>query len=151
YSDELLEVEELRAQAKRQHCCPDPLAAWDLVDEYSEGENPLSRLARHLLAIVPNTGANERVFSSWGLIHTKTRNRLGHELFLSSSSRAAANAYNTLVEADDLIDEDGLEGMFRAWFATLDQEEEDAYLEDDGVVGAPPKLSLAEVFEAKSG
>src|ERR1700733_8803826 len=37
---------------------------------------PIVRLAQHLLTICPNSASCERIFSSFGLILTKLRNRL---------------------------------------------------------------------------
>ncbi|CDR46874.1 hypothetical protein NBRC10512_003677 [Rhodotorula toruloides] len=84
FADHLLEIEELRQQAERKNASPNPVDVW-LVYVGTHGETSIARLALRVLAVVPNTAANERVFSAWSLIHTKTRNRLGHDLVMDAA------------------------------------------------------------------
>ena len=54
----------------------DPEDFWDLMKQSAP---QLSRLARHLFQIPVNSAAVERLFSAFGNIHTKRRNRFVHD------------------------------------------------------------------------
>ncbi|GAA6037886.1 hypothetical protein JCM8097_005087 [Rhodosporidiobolus ruineniae] len=93
YSEDLLALERRRQRAIRNGSTVEPLEVWQSVRP-----NPLSRLAQHLLVIVPNSAANERVFSAWGDIHTKKRNRLHFDQINNLSRvRTAAHKAHTPV------------------------------------------------------
>lgn len=84
FTDALFEIEDICQRAIRHDKSPDPLRAWQAYTD-AVGLCELAHLARRLLTIVPNSAANKRVFSSWGLIHTKTRNRLDHRTVMDAA------------------------------------------------------------------
>lgn len=51
----------------------------DKENQPENGHNGLCNVAIRILSIVPNSAGAERLFSLFGIIHTKLRNRLGHE------------------------------------------------------------------------
>ncbi|OJA20178.1 hypothetical protein AZE42_13511 [Rhizopogon vesiculosus] len=55
-------------------------------------------LAMHILSIVPNSAATERILSQFGVIHTKLRNRLDPE----KVRKQALVKYNTIAQHGSL-------------------------------------------------
>ena len=51
----------------------------DMRSLTNNGRSGFIRLAIHILSIVPNSAATERLFSQFGIIHSKLRNRLSVE------------------------------------------------------------------------
>lgn len=62
----------------------------DQPEKECKGRLQLVRLAIHLLSVTPNIASSERLFSEMGIIHTKLRNRLGHEKVRDTSVLKAA-------------------------------------------------------------
>ena len=55
-----------------------PIVWWKAMKLYAVPERFIS-MALHLLTSPASSASIERVFSSFGLVHTKARNRLGNE------------------------------------------------------------------------
>ncbi|EPQ51031.1 hypothetical protein GLOTRDRAFT_49718 [Gloeophyllum trabeum ATCC 11539] len=62
---------------------PDPLNVWKGFSYAGSEPSPLVKLANHILSICANSASCERLFSTFGLILTKLRNRLGEKTMLS--------------------------------------------------------------------
>jgi hypothetical protein len=55
----------------------DPVEVWEGIDTHEDqGHNRLSKLAQHILSIVPNSAGCERAFSHMGLVHTAICSKL---------------------------------------------------------------------------
>ncbi|KAF8147856.1 ribonuclease H-like domain-containing protein, partial [Crassisporium funariophilum] len=67
----------LKATAASKNQSPDPLRAYEDIMIVGFEPTPLIRLAIHILSICPNSASCERLFSTFGLILTKLRTRLG--------------------------------------------------------------------------
>ncbi|KZT33663.1 hypothetical protein SISSUDRAFT_1032985, partial [Sistotremastrum suecicum HHB10207 ss-3] len=61
---------------------PDPSQYYKDLFVNNVAPTPIIRLALHLFAICPNSASCERLFSTFGLILTKLRSRLGNERLL---------------------------------------------------------------------
>ncbi|THU81342.1 hypothetical protein K435DRAFT_617015, partial [Dendrothele bispora CBS 962.96] len=66
--------------AKAENTFVDRVNVWrELVDDPNnyDGANGMVCLAMRICSMVPNSAATERIFSRFGNVHTKTRNRMG--------------------------------------------------------------------------
>lgn len=77
---------------------------------WSEPEPELTELCTMALAIMPSTGVGERNWSSHGFIHSKLRNRLGHEVvnrlvYVYWNARINAERRNFGEDGDDASDD----------------------------------------------
>jgi hypothetical protein len=82
----------------------DPRVWWK-----SQFNSALSKLAQSLLSITPSAGAAERNWSTFGHIHSKTRNRLKHDrvsklVYIQTNMRCMEN----IPEKDVWLNEDEL-------------------------------------------
>ncbi|KAF7293683.1 hypothetical protein MIND_01148300 [Mycena indigotica] len=71
----------MRAAALREKCIPDPLALFGMLSFPGRDipDSPFMAVTKRALNITANSASCERLFSVFGAILTKTRNRLGKE------------------------------------------------------------------------
>ncbi|OJA12312.1 hypothetical protein AZE42_12294, partial [Rhizopogon vesiculosus] len=80
----------------------------------STSVSSLIHLAMHILSIVPNSAAMERILSQFGVIHNKVRNRLDPEKVRKQA----------LVKSDTIAQHGSLRQRKRKFFANSDDESE---------------------------
>ncbi|KAG0701711.1 hypothetical protein DFH29DRAFT_805946, partial [Suillus ampliporus] len=78
WSNESMGLHEHQEQAKRDQKNVNLVQLWfdSTTGSPPNGVSGLIHLAMHILSVVPNSAAMERVFSQFGIIHMKLRNRL---------------------------------------------------------------------------
>ncbi|TFK78324.1 hypothetical protein K466DRAFT_507447, partial [Polyporus arcularius HHB13444] len=82
FSDARMMLESHQKLAETRGTSPEVVQIWKLVDrsndsyEICRGRNGIAKLAIRILSITANSADVERLFSLFGLIHTKRRNRL---------------------------------------------------------------------------
>ncbi|TFK78604.1 hypothetical protein K466DRAFT_507046, partial [Polyporus arcularius HHB13444] len=82
FSDARMMLESHQKLAEARDITPDVAQIWKLIDRSNDpyeiccGRNGLAKLAIRILSITANSADVERLFSLFGLIHTKRRNRL---------------------------------------------------------------------------
>ncbi|EPQ50345.1 hypothetical protein GLOTRDRAFT_50634 [Gloeophyllum trabeum ATCC 11539] len=77
YEDMESYADAIQAKARQNKTSPDPLEVWKGVSFSGAPPTPLGTLANRILSICANSASVERLFSAFGLILTKLRNRLG--------------------------------------------------------------------------
>ncbi|THU98904.1 hypothetical protein K435DRAFT_720273, partial [Dendrothele bispora CBS 962.96] len=83
WSDEGMSLKIHRENAEKRNGYVNLVHVWrefeveDNVSRTSNGANGMVRMAMRVLSMVPNSAPTERIFSRFGSIHTKIRNRLG--------------------------------------------------------------------------
>lgn len=98
------------------------------------GVSGLIHLAMHILSIVPNSAATERIFSQFGVIHTKLRNRLDPEKVRKQA----------LVKSDTIAQHGSLRQRKRKFFADSDDESESNHSPSDQLTSGPLDNSSSE-------
>lgn len=74
FSTKSMQVDTQRQFAAKAGTVPNPVDCWQFTDRVNE---PIYQLSLRLLSVVANTASLERAFSSFKLIKTAQRNRLG--------------------------------------------------------------------------
>lgn len=98
------------------------------------GVSGLIHLAMHVLSIVPNSAATERIFSQFGVIHTKLRNRLDPEKVRKQA----------LVKSNTIAQHGSLQQRKRKFFADSDDESESNHCSSNQLTSGPSDNSSSE-------
>ncbi|KAH7917936.1 hypothetical protein BV22DRAFT_1108476 [Leucogyrophana mollusca] len=77
FSDKRMHLREFEERRKAEHQRIDLVKVWRMLDNRdTAGRNSFVKFSSWILSIIANTGATERVWSRFGINHTKLRNRL---------------------------------------------------------------------------
>lgn len=80
WSDEAMSLRELKELATAEKSHVNLVSLWREHDTgLDNGPNGIVKLAMRILSIVANSAGTERLFSKFGIVHTKHRNRMHHE------------------------------------------------------------------------
>ena len=83
FSDEMMMLHDHKTDAERREEDIDLVNVWRGIDRSDDpictGRNGVVKLARRLLSVIANSAACERIFSEFGITHTRLCNRLAPE------------------------------------------------------------------------